>query len=102
MVSKPLFGPSEYNDCFWQRCKLLKGGKVWCCSEAVYWCLTVYKATGCEAPVCPVASRSNVSTEVSYAEGYAVVSVNGWILPGMFGVTVVPARGQCKSEQSSH
>lgn len=56
-------------------CNILKGGKVWCCSEAVYWCLTVYKATGCEAPVCPMACGSNpVSTEVCYAEGNAVVS----------------------------
>ena len=85
-------------------CKVLKGGKVWCCSEAVYWCLTVYKATGCEAPVCPMACGSNpVSTEVCYAEGNAVVSnVNGWILPDMFGLTVVLARGLCKSGQSSH
>lgn len=72
---KILVGPSEYNDYFWHRCKVLKGGKVWCCSEAVYWCLTVYKATGCEAPVCPMACGSNpVSTEVCYAEGNAVVS----------------------------
>ena len=72
---KILVGPSEYIDYFWHRCKVLKGGKVWCCSEAVYWCLTVYKATGCEAPVCPMACGSNpVSTEVCYAEGNAVVS----------------------------